>query len=1133
MQNRAIRLFVLLLSVLVGTVAYPQENATLTGTVYDPSGAAIPNAQLTITNNATGQARTTNSNDSGLFAFTNIGVGEYKLTVSAPGFQSYLKTGIMVNVAQTLRSDVVLTIGSSTTEVSVEAQALQLQTDTSELSNLISGQQVTQLATNGRNVTALAALGTGVSSNLPSFAGVQALTSANGLSFNGTRSSHNIYLLDGGELNDRGCGGCFSSLPSLDALSEFQTLASNYGPDYGIGSGGTITMVLRSGTNKFHGGLWEFVRNEDMDANNYFTNLAGKPRPKFRLNIPGGNIGGPIWRDRTFFFVNEEWRRLIQGSSPSVVNTIAASNFPKAGQPLTYTVPGNGTTPIVPVTSDPAKLAVYAANGLVGGNPFNSPSGTPCTTVCVIPAELIDQNSVRELNAGTFPQPNFGTSQYISSIPQPTNVREDVIRIDHKVNGKLQLMGHYLHDAVTQTFYPPLWGGSSYPTVGTAMQNPSWAATIKLTQTLSSKVLNETAFLYSGNKIRLNPVGVAAKPTGWTGSTFFPDANNFGNRLPGIQLGGPYSTTWDASYFPWTNAYYGYQIRDDFSWNVGRHQMKFGVSWLHSPKNQQLQANTQGTAAFNNSSFSKDSYVNFLLGDAASFTQLQYLAGKHWVSNSYSGYGLDNFHMTPHLTLNLGLRYDAMPHAFERFDRFANFLPSEYNSGAGYPLNADGTINPAFMTNFNGTPFYLNGIREAGVNGFPRGVVQDYFATLQPRIGFAYSPGAKGTTVIRGGFGLFFERVQGNDVYNAALNPPFAYQPSATNVYFSNPNTSALTGTTTSQRFPSTLTTLKYRYGNPGTAMYSLGIQRQVFPGVIAAIQYGGSDGWRQSNDRQINTLPLNDIVHRQGVATGKLNANLYRQYPGYASINQEENETNFNYNSLQAQIRMEAKHGVTVQFAYTYSHEIDEVSGDLGGLANPFNAKYSRGSGALDRRHDFNSNYIWAMPFFAHSDNALARSTLGGWEISGITVISTGIPQQITYNGPDVLGLGGGTTNRPNLISKVTYPKTRLAWFDKSAFADPIAPWNGGDPVLSGFGNAGKDAVVLPGRFNFNLSLFKTVAFKKEGGPSLQLRFESFNTFNHTQFSGLDSANHDGNFGQITSSYDGRRLQLGAKLAF
>jgi hypothetical protein len=1108
--------------------AWAQENATIVGSVVDSTGAVVPNAEITITNPATGQIRSATSNTSGIYLFANVGVGHFTLSASAKGFQKYTKTDIVVNTAQTLKEDVSLTIGSESQTVTVEADALQLQAETNEISNLISGAQVTQLATNGRNVVSLAALGMGVSNNLPAFGGVNALTSANGISFNGTRVNHNIYLLDGGELNDRGCGGCFSSLPSVDALEQFQTLDSNYGPDYGIGSGGTILMVLKSGTHSFHGGLWEFNRNEDYDANHYFTKAAGLPRPKFRLNNFGGNIGGPLWiphiyndsRNRTFFFVNEEWRKLIQGSSPSTVNTIAASNFAVAGQDLAYTVPSNGTVPIVPATTDPAKLLIYTSRGLTAGQPF--PNN-------IIPKQLIDPNAVLELNAGTFPKPNFGTSQYISSIPQPTNVREDVVRIDHAINSKLQLMGHYLHDQVSQTYFPPLWGDSSYPTVGTAMLNPSWSSTIKLTQTLSPSLLNETAFLYSGNTIHLSPVGVSAQPAGWTATSFFPLANNIGSRLPEIDLGAPYSTNWSSSYFPWKNSYEGFETRDDLSWNKGKHQFKFGFSWLHDPKNQQLQANTQGTAAFNNSSFSKDSYINFLLGDASSFTQLQFLAGKHWVNNNYGFYALDNWHIVPRLTLNLGIRYDGLPHAFERFNQFANFVPADYSTTLGNPLNADGTLNPASLTPFNGQSFYLNGIREAGVNGFPRGVVQNSYDTVQPRIGFAYNLFGKGTTVLRGGFGMFFERVQGNDVYNAALNPPFAYQPQATNVYFSNPNQSALTGATSTQAFPSTLTNLAYNYPPPGTAQFSLGVQQQLAPAVVAVVQYVGSRGWVQNNDRAINTLPLADITHRQGVANGTLNANLYRNYLGFAGIQQEENKTNFGYNSLQAGLRMENRHGLTVQFAYTYSHEVDTASNDLAGVSDPYNIAYDRGSGALDRRHIFNANYIYQLPFFNKNGNGLERAVLGGWEISGITVVQTGAPQSINYNGPDTLGLGGGTSNRPNLVAGVSYPKTRLAWFSKSSFAAPIAPWAGGPN--QGFGNAGKDAVRLPGLFNTNLALFKTFAFTES--VKFQLRVETFNTFNHTEFNGIDSGFNDGNFGQVTSTYDPRELQFGGKFSF
>jgi hypothetical protein len=1142
-----------LFAILLFSAVFPclpagaQENATITGTVADPTGAVIPSVTITLTNLATGQVRQGVSNTSGIYSISNLGVGRFNLEATAAGFERFTLTNIVLNTDQTLKEDVNLTVGNAAQTVTVEADALQVQSETSELSTLITGQQVSQLATNGRNVTSLAALGLGVANNLASFSGVNALTSGNGISFNGTRSQHNIYMLDGGELNDRGCGGCFSSLPSVDALSEFQTLDSNYAPDYGIGSGGTILMVIKHGAKDFHGTLYYFNRNEDYAANNYFTKLAGKAKPEFRLNEPGGNIGGPLFiphiynnsRERTFFFVNEEWRRLIQGTSPTVTNTIPANDFPTSGSPLAYSLFGGGKAPVVPNTSDPNKLALYRADGLVAGQPF--PGN-------IIPANLIDQNAVLEVNAGTFPKPNFGTSQYVSSIPQTTNVREDVVRIDHAINSKLQLMGHLLHEPVTVNFFPPLWGNSSYPTVGTAMQNPAWSSVIRLTQTISPNLLNETAVLYSGNKITLTPVagsgGTFVQPAGWTATSFFPVANNQGSRLPEIQLqGSPLNTTWSSSYFPWKNGYEGFEYRDDLSWNKGLHQLKFGASWLHDYKNQQLQYNTQGTAIFNASSFSGDSYINFLLGDANTFEQLSFLYGKHWVNNNYGFYFNDNWHLLPRLTLNLGIRFDGLPHAFERYNQFANFVPANYSSSQGNPVTAAGTLNPASLTNFNGTPFYLNGIGLAGVSGFPRGNVKNKYNTWEPRIGFAYDPKGDGKTVIRGGFGMFFERVQGNDVYNAALNPPFAYIPTATNVYFSNPNTSALTGATTAQTFPSSLTTLQYNYRPPGTATYSFGVQRQVAPAVVGVFQYAGSVGWDQNDDRGINTLPLTDPANqanpydlRQGVSNGTLNANLYRIYPGYSSITQQENQTNFSYHSLQIGLRVDKWHGITTQIAYTYSHEIDETSNDLVAVSNPFNLAYDRGSGTFDQRHIFNVNYIYTSPFFEHSSSLLARTVLGGWEFSGITVAHSGSPQYIKYTGAtDTLGLGGGTTNRPDLVAPISYPKKRLAWFNTSSFANPAPPWLGGRN--QGFGTAGKDVVVGPGLFNSNWSLFKTIPFRPEGTPYLELRFEYFNVFNHTEFggsnNGLDANSGDANFGQVVAAYDPRTLQLGAKLHF
>ena len=343
MPRKLLLLIVFVLAMIVAPSARSQENATITGTVTDPSGAAVPNVAITLTNQATGQVRQTVSNNDGIYSFRKRRRRTLsRSAASAAGFQKFTRTDIVVNTAQTLKEDVGLAVGSEGQTVTVQANALQVQSETSEISTLISGAQVTQLATNGRNVTALAALGMGVSNNLPAFSGVLALTSANGISFNGTRTTHNIYLLDGGELNDRGCGGCFSSLPSIDALAEFQTLDSNY-------SAGLRHRLRRHhshGPQVGHSRLsWRAVvlqpkRRLRREQLFHETGWSGRGRSSASTS-PAFNIGGPLFiphvyntdRRRTFFFVNEEWRRLIQGSSPSIANTIMASNFPIAGQP--------------------------------------------------------------------------------------------------------------------------------------------------------------------------------------------------------------------------------------------------------------------------------------------------------------------------------------------------------------------------------------------------------------------------------------------------------------------------------------------------------------------------------------------------------------------------------------------------------------------------------------------------------------------------------------------------------------------------------------------------------------------------------------------------------------------------------
>ena len=1115
-------------------VAQSQENATITGSVTDSTGAVVQNAPVVLTNPATGEMRRTTSNSAGVYTFSNLHIGHYMLSVTEQGYKQFTRTDIPISVAETVKEDVALAVGSTTQNVTVQANALHLQTETNEVSNLITGSQITQLATNGRNVLALTTLGLGVSANMPSFNGVDAQGSSFSISFNGMRPDHNEWLIDGGEIAERGSGGKLILMPTIDALAEFRILDSNYSPDYGISSGGTITMVVKSGTRDLHGGLWEFNRNDIFDANNYFSKQNHQPIPELRLNIYGGEIGGPLViphvynhdRNRTFFFWSEEWRKFVQGSNPTLTTTIPASDFPTAGQALVYTPPSNGHAPIVPQTNDPSRLLLYTQDGLTPGQPF--PNNT-------IPANLLDPNAVLLMGTGAIPKPNDanGSNNFVTSVKQPTDVREDLVRIDHTINNKLQLMGHYLHDSANQSFALPLWSGDSFPTVGSAFSNPAWSTVVMLTQTLSPSLLNETAFNFNRNVLTIVPTGNYQKPAGWSAKSFYT-GNDALNRLPDISLGAPYNVAYSAAVFPWTDSAMDYQVRDDLIWTKGKHTLKFGVGYMRFANNQQIEAETQGAYGFTTPAFSGDSYINFLLGTASTYNQLQNMTTFHWLTNTYSAYGNDDWKITPRLTLNLGLRYDAIPHAYEKNNQVSNFIPSDYNPAEAPTFKTDGSLDsngPGFSQPAGASiPFYLNGIQQAGVQGFPRGLVNNYYGTVEPRIGFAMDVFGNGKTALRGGAGIFYERIQGNDITNADTNPPFASVPSVNNVYFSNPLQSANTGLTASTvTFPQGLTSLAFNYHIPATLQYSLGVQQQLSPAIVSVIQYVGSAGWHQDDDRAINTLPL-DSPDRQGVANGSFNANLARSYPGYAGITQEETATNSNYQSLQAGLRVEARHGITLQLAYTWSHEIDIVSGDLGSVSDPFNIRYDRGSGTLDRRNIFNANYIYELPFYKNSGTVLQRQLLGGWEISGITTAESGSPVNVTYS-PDVLGFGGGTSNRPNLVSSTHGPKTQKQWFNTKAFSAPLAPWEGGS--TQGFGNAGKDAVVGPGLFNFNLSLFKTFPLSDSGRTNLQLRAESFNAFNHTEFQNISTGFTSSTFGQVTSTYDARILQFGAKLLF
>jgi hypothetical protein len=426
-------------------------------------------------------------------------------------------------------------------------------------------------------------------------------------------------------------------------------------------------------------------------------------------------------------------------------------------------------------------------------------------------------------------------------------------------------------------------------------------------------------------------------------------------------------------------------------------------------------------------------------------------------------------------------------------------------------------------------PFYLNGVGISGLGGYPRSIVQNHWRNFAPRVGFAYDVSGKGRTIIRGGFGMFYERIQGNDVYNMGPNPPFSLDPSANNVLLSNPNINYQTGATASTpSFPATFTALAFSdYKLPTSMQWSFGIQQQLASSTVLSVSYVGNSNYHQPDVRNINTVPLND-PNRAAIANGTYDRpNRDRIYPGFADINVTEAATGSNYNSLQIGMRVEATHGLTLQGSYTWSHQLDYVSGDLNVLSNPFDRRFNYGSGDLDRRHVLTINYVYDLPFFRHRNPGAVRSLLGGWQLSGITLFETGTPlTPIVSDSGKQLGLGGGNvTARPNVVGPLSTPKTVNEWFDPSAYAQP---------VLLSFGNAARGSIVGPGRNNWNVSLFKNFDISAlHEGTRLEFRAETFNTFNHTQFHDVNVSLGNQNFGKVTSTWDPRVIQLGLKLLF
>ncbi len=1152
------RLAVLLAAffVIFAAQALAQE-ATILGTVTDPTGAAVPNAGIIITNTDTGVTRNSATNSDGQYTAPDLHIGTYTIRVTASGFKATEQKNVVLAVGDRTRLDFKLQVGSTQEQVTVEANAVAVQTDSGDVDTVINGQQVSNLGINGRSLYSLFALAPGASSIQSDRINFTPVSGDSNVSINGQRAGHNLQLLDGGENLDRG-GSSGSVMPSIDSIAEFRNMTSNYSAEYGLSSAATISTVIKSGTKQFHASAWEYFRNDALNARNYF-NPAPQKVAELRYNIYGFNLGGqvPLWKEHpTFFFYNQEWRREVDGGLLN--NTFPmGSMYPDAN--------GAGTGAVFPTTfgtkssilTVPTGIANFGANcspavkaTLVPGSPF--PNNT-------IPDCLIDANAASLLTAGgpyggIFPKPNVGT-QFQGGNNSPTNLTEEIARVDHTFSSKFSVFGHWVSEQISQTYGTTMWSGDSSPAISNTFGNPSYSAVVHTTYVISPTLLNEASFNYNGNRINIIPAGLVSAPSNFTFNRLFTGPN-VDNRIPSIALSGVVGSQYTSNWMPWINKADDYQIRDDVSWTRGAHQFKMGGSWALYKKIQDYFANTQGNFTFNGAYTGVD-FGDYLLGYGQSYNEDAVKSSGHWNNVSWAAYIQDNWRVNSRLTLNLGLRWDGVPHTYEANNQSANFYPNLYNASAAATFDANGNIcspnsvplcpggsSPGLGTSPNpilaGLQFYENGIGIGGVNGIPKGLVQNHWAAFGPRIGFAYDLTGQGKTVIRGGFGIMYERIQGNDMYNGATNTPFDAHPVLNNVSLSNPGMDITTGNTISSANLPVLavgqTGIQYsNYKLPASYQYSLGMQQALGARAVLSVSYVGSQARHQNDYLQTNLPPMADLPTLLANKGAGLNQEV--QYLGFGGIRMAENEANAHYNALQIDVHGQVTRELQLQTGYTYSKAVDATTsngsgGDLNNVTNPYAGwRYDSGPGLYDRNNVLFFNFVYDIPLFKNGSRLL-KATLGGWALSGIITAESGAPLNMGVNSTNISSVLSNTGDRPDVNGAISYPKTVAQWFNPSVFSAPLC--------LTGpdcYGNLGHNAVRGPGRDNWNMSLLKNFAITERF--RLQFRADAFNMWNHTQFKG--DYNNGGistnvgasNFGAITNAFDGRQFQLALKLLF
>jgi hypothetical protein len=1118
------------------------DNSSISGVVKDPSGAVVSNAKVSLRNEDTSFERQTTTNDTGFYTVTNIPPGYYTVTVEAAGFKKSGRTRNKLDAGLPLAVNIELSVGQLTEVVNVEANIAQINTESSAVGKTVEQQQIQNLALNGRNPLFLAMLKPGVRRGSP-MTGFSFGLDSGGFTINGGRSQDSLITFDGAVGVRTRANGTSVGTADADTVQEVQVLTANYAAEYGRSGTGQIRIVTRSGGKDFHGSLYEYLRNDKLDANSWSRNLQESSafRPPLRFNQFGFNVSGPVTipgkfnknREKLFFLFAQEYvrRRFIDTSFQRVPTALMrAGNFSElSGANVFYSAPRT--------INDPQSNTPFANN--------------------IIPASRLSANGSAFLR--TYPQPNgvYGNNNFFQQRGGWQNQRKDTYSIDYNPtqNQVFRFRGSNYSWTALDTFR----GGFDYAI--TDWSRPNQTASLSHTWTLGPTMINE--FLITGSvdrvKIGIDRTGerYLRSRSGINYPYIFPERKEIFDKVPTIAIsnvggidGGPY---------PASSAGPIYTVSNNFTKIAGNHTFKAGFQWERSGQNDFDQINVSGVPGGTNNQNGRFEFndvrpggapgtgtaiSNAALGLFSAYAEIGPRAYTPYRSHMFEFFGQDAWRVSQKLKLELGFRGTWMNgYAKSLWGNIAMFRPSKYDASKAAVLDRT-TGNVISGDRYNGIVIPGSSFPDAGkgrvpaIDGGQFNRLLDggspYAAPNQfnvvPRIGLAYSITAK--DVLRAGFGGFIARPGVYDSVFLGGNPPWQPMVSITNGVADNPGGGGQVA------FPQFFMTIDPVYKVPRGYNWNVTYQRQLTSNTVVEVGYIGTAGNYLSRERDLNQLPTGTTFQ---TANAGANVNFLRPYKGFANIPMLEHSGRSTYNGLQFEVTRRFARGLSYGMAYTYSKTMDNNSGPRDGFIDTFNQQLNWGKSGNDVRHISINNVIWELPYFKNSSNKAMKLVLAGWQMSGTVQFQTGAPFTIG-NGDDYLGIGStngkpwnlsGSPNRPkqfaNRNASLNFTGVTAQWFETTVGGSPYAvrPANGQLP------NQNRNSISFNnvGFQNWNGAAFKS--FNVTERQFVQFRAEFFNLPNHPNWGGVDANPTSATFGKVTGKSSERNIQLSLRYSF